>query len=84
MPETMGKSVHEICIVGTITTAGNSLRPLFSLETQKSAVTISASRLVQKNHEPSCELPCSVVRSSVESALQKSTDCVPSRPEKRA
>lgn len=67
-----------------MTTAGKRRRPLLSLETQNRAVSTSASRLTQKNHEPSCDCPCSVVRSSVDSALQKRTDCVPSSPEKRA
>lgn len=71
-------------MVGTTTTAGNSLSPLLSLETQNSAVRIRARRQTQKNHEPSCDRPWKVVRSSVERALQKRTDWVPNSPENRA
>ena len=80
----MENSVQAICMVGTMTTAGKRRRPLFRRDTQKRAVRIKRQRLTQKNQEASWEVPCRVVRSSDDSALQKSTDCVPTMPEKRA
>ena len=53
---------------------------MLSRETQKTAVATKQAAVAQKNQEPSCESPAIVVRSRVESVLQKSTLCVPTIP----
>ena len=44
----MENRVHEICIMGTMTTAGKRRRPLLRRETQKSAVSTSAPTMLSQ------------------------------------
>ena len=47
----------------------------FSLDIQKQAVPTNAKNVSQKNQDCSWESPAMLVRRSVESVLQNSTDC---------